>query len=258
MVRFTRWVSNKHLNEVKENTCASKIKHRDFIHVSRASLHNLNKFSVKIPMGTLTCVAGVSGSGKSTLVNHIIYEGLSNNSESFTGKVSADKKFDEVILVDQSTVSKTPRSNPILYTDAWNPIKEALGRTEESKLLGYLPGDFSFNSGNGRCEECNGLGFEVVEVQFLSDLQIPCSYCSGMRFKDDILKIKYKDLSVSEILNLGVTEALYYFSDLPKLTETETPTRCRTRILIAWTATKYSFRWRITKTETGKVYGFSF
>ena len=211
-----RWISNRHLNEVEEDTCSSKIKHRDFIHISRASLHNLNKFSAKIPMGTLTCVAGVSGSGKSTLVNHIIYEGLSNNSESFTGKVSADKKFDEVILVDQSTVSKTPRSNPILYTDAWSPIKEALGRTEESKLLGYVPGDFSFNSGNGRCEECNGLGYEVVEMQFLSDLQIPCSYCSGMRFKDDILKIKYKDLSVSEILNLGVTEALYYFSDLPK------------------------------------------
>ena len=92
----------------------SKIKHRDFIHISRASLHNLNKFSAKIPMGTLTCVAGVSGSGKSTLVNHIIYEGLSNNSESFTGKVSADKKFDEVILVDQSTVSKTP--DPTLFS----------------------------------------------------------------------------------------------------------------------------------------------
>ena len=81
------------------------------------------------------------------------------------------------------------------------PIKEALGRTEECKLLGYLPGDFSFNSGNGRCEECNGLGYEVVEMQFLSDLQIPCSYCNGMRFKDDILKIKYQDLSVAEILN---------------------------------------------------------
>ena len=210
------WISNKNLQTINGNKSVLENKHRDFIRVTRASLHNLNKFSTKIPIGALTCVAGVSGSGKSTLVNHIIYEGLSNNSESFTGSVSADKKFEEVILVDQSTVSKTPRSNPILYTDAWNPIKEALGRTEESKLLGYLPGDFSFNSGNGRCEECNGLGYEVIEMQFLSDLQIPCSYCSGMRFKDDILKVKYKDLSVSELLNLGVTEALDYFSNLPK------------------------------------------
>ena len=211
-----QWIFNKGSLIGAEAKLTKGAKYKDFINVSNASLHNLNKFSAKIPMSTLTCIAGVSGSGKSTLVNHIIYEGLSGYSKDFIGSVKADKKYEGVILVDQTTVSKTPRSNPILYIDGWNPIKEALGRTEECKLLGYLPGDFSFNSGNGRCEECNGLGYEVVEMQFLSDLQIPCSFCNGMRFKEDILKIKYQDLSVAEILNLCVTDALRYFSNLPK------------------------------------------
>ena len=211
-----QWISKGLAHGDIEGKPTVESKFKDFINVSNASLHNLNKFSTKIPMGKLTCIAGVSGSGKSTLVNHIIYQGLSGDSKSFNGSVKADKAYEEVILVDQTTVSKTPRSNPILYSDGWNPIKEALARTEESKLLGYLPGDYSFNSGNGRCEECNGLGYEVVEMQFLSDLQIPCSYCNGMRFKDDILKIKYQDLSVAEILNLCVSDALKYFSNLPK------------------------------------------
>ena len=153
---------------------------------------------------------------QSTLVNHVLYEGLSGDQGAGNGTVTANKNFDEVILIDQSTVTKTPRSNPILYTDGWSPIKEALGRTEDCKLLGYLPSDFSFNSGNGRCDECGGLGYEVVEMQFLSDLQIPCSYCNGMRFKDDILSVKLENLSVSEILNLSVEDALGYFSNLPK------------------------------------------
>ena len=102
-------------------------KFKDFINVSNASLHNLNKFSTKIPMGKLTCIAGVSGSGKSTLVNHIIYQGLSGDSKDFIGSVKADKAYEEVILVDQTTVSKTPRSNPILYIDGWNPIKGSTG-----------------------------------------------------------------------------------------------------------------------------------
>ena len=187
------------------------------INISNATLHNLNKFNIHIPLGKLVCVAGVSGSGKSTLVNKIIFGGLSADAEKdFKGLVNVTQEFEEIILIDQNTVSRTPRSNPILYSDGWSPIKEALGRTEEAKLLGYLPTDFSFNSGNGRCAECGGLGYEIVEMQFLSDLQIPCSYCNGLRFKDDILQVKLGKLSVSDILGLCVDEALDHFGHFPK------------------------------------------
>ena len=211
-----KWLSKKVNEEIKVNSSKMRPATNGHIKVHNASIHNLNKFCTKIPLGKLVCIAGVSGSGKSTLVNHVLYEGLSVDGSAGNGTVTANKNFDEVILIDQNTVTKTPRSNPILYTDGWSPIKEALGRTEDCKLLGYLPSDFSFNSGNGRCDECGGLGYEVVEMQFLSDLQIPCSYCNGMRFKDDILSVKLENLSVSEILNLSIEDALGYFSNLPK------------------------------------------
>ena len=140
--RGRRWIFNEGALIGAEAKLTKGAKYKDFINVSNASLHNLNKFSAKNTVSALTCIAGVSGSGKSTLVNHIIYEGLSGYSKDFIGSVKTDKKYEEVILIDQTTVSKTPRSNPILYIDGWSPIKEALGRTEECKLLGYLPGDF--------------------------------------------------------------------------------------------------------------------
>ena len=211
-----KWLSKKAKAELTPNSDNIRSTNNGHIKIHNASKYNLNKFCAKIPLGKMVCIAGVSGSGKSTLVNDVLYEGLSVDGSGIDGKVTTNKDFDEIILIDQNTVSKTPRSNPILYTDGWSPIKEALGRTEDCKLLGYLPGDFSFNSGNGRCDECGGLGYEVIEMQFLSDLQIPCSFCKGMRFKDDILGVKLENLSVSEILNLSVDDALAYFSNLPK------------------------------------------
>jgi excinuclease ABC subunit A len=183
-----KWLSKKAKAEPTANSNNIRSTTNGHIKIHNASKYNLNKLCTKIPLGKMVCIAGVSGSGKSTLVNHVLYEGLSVDGNEVNGAVTTNRDFDEIILIDQNTVSKTPRSNPILYTDGWSPIKEALGRTEDCKLLGYLPGDFSFNSGNGRCDECGGLGYEVIEMQFLSDLQIPCSYCNGMRFKDDIYK----------------------------------------------------------------------
>jgi excinuclease ABC subunit A len=211
-----KWLSKKAKAEPTANSNNIRSTTNGHIKIHNASKYNLNKLCTKIPLGKMVCIAGVSGSGKSTLVNHVLYEGLSVDGNEVNGAVTTNRDFDEIILIDQNTVSKTPRSNPILYTDGWSPIKEALGRTEDCKLLGYLPGDFSFNSGNGRCDECGGLGYEVIEMQFLSDLQIPCSYCNGMRFKDDILGVKLENLSVSEILNLSVEDALGYFPNLPK------------------------------------------
>ena len=212
-----KWLSNIHKQIDFEQSDININRSDGHIQIKDASLYNLNKFSAKIPLRQLVCIAGVSGSGKSTLVNQVIYGGLTSDADrGFTGSVKINREVEETILIDQSTVSKTPRSNPILYSDGWSPIKEALGRTEEAKLLGYLPADFSFNSGNGRCEECGGLGYEIIEMQFLSDLQIPCSYCNGLRFKDDILEVKLEGLSVSDILDLCVNDALNQFKHFPK------------------------------------------
>ena len=187
---------------------------RSHLRVKSASLHNLKNFSVNIPLGKLVCIAGVSGSGKSTLINEIVYKSLTE--EPSLSAVSSDEEFNEVLLVDQNTISKTPRSNPILYADGWTPIKEALGSSDDAKRMGYFASDFSFNAGNGRCEECLGLGYNIVEMQFLSDLQIPCTYCGGLRFKEDILTVKLGDLSVHDILNLSITLAVEEFKRFPK------------------------------------------
>ena len=148
-------------------------------------------------------------------MHDVIYKELFNRSPK--GWVKSDREFSEVIMIDQSTVAKSPRSNPVLYTDAWNPIKEAFGRTEEAKASGYYATDFSFNSGNGRCDSCNGLGYENIEMQFLPDLSIPCGLCQGKRFKDEILGITLDGLNIHETLELTISEAHSRFSYLPNL-----------------------------------------
>ena len=210
--RWLRKKGNKNLQNSGIEAC--DIKSNGFLKIKRASLHNLKNFSVDLPLGKFVGIAGVSGSGKSTLLNEIIFESLSKNSNSKA--VLSEKPFEGVVLVDQNTISKTPRSNAILYADGWTPIKEALGRTDEAKKLGYFAADFSFNAGSGRCEECMGLGYELIEMQFLSNLQTPCGYCNGMRFKDDILAIKLGDLSVFDILNLTVDQAVTRLERYPK------------------------------------------
>ena len=160
------------------------------------------------------CIAGVSGSGKSTLLNEIIYEEMKISSESKF--VQSDICFNEVLLIDQSSVVRSPRSNPVLYSDAWGPIKEAFGRTESAKQLGFAASDFSFNAGNGRCETCGGLGYEQVEMQFLSDIQIPCNHCHGKRFKDEILDVHLDGLNILDVLNLTIEDGIDRFKNLPK------------------------------------------
>ncbi|MDG1138497.1 MAG: excinuclease ABC subunit UvrA [Opitutales bacterium] len=210
----SKWLnlSNKYQNTTP-NTRKNKAS-RGLLRIKKASLNNLKNVSVNLPLGKLVCVAGVSGSGKSTLINEIVYQELSGLN--LSKSVQSDEDFNEVLLVDQNTISKTPRSNAILYADGWSPIKEALGRSDDAKRLGYFSSDFSFNAGNGRCEECMGLGYNVVEMQFLSDVQIPCNYCNGMRFKEDILSVKLGNLSVFDILNLSVNLAIEEFSNFPK------------------------------------------
>ena len=211
-----KWLK-KRLTNKKINSSVKKPSTKlDSLNIKDASVHNLNKFEANIPLGSLVCIAGVSGSGKSTLASEIIFKGLHHEQRVSHGTVKTKHKFSDVVSIDQNTISRTPRSNAILYSDGWNPIKEALGRTEMAKLLGYTASDFSFNTGNGRCEECSGLGYELVEMQFLSDIQVPCSYCNGFRFKDDILSVKLDNLSVSDILSLDVDTAVNTFKNFPK------------------------------------------
>ncbi len=208
-----KWLAGNY-ETAKTKPNASIKKPDQFIHIKGANIHNLVNFKTKIPVGKLTCISGLSGSGKSTLLHDVIYKELLNRSPK--GWVKSDREFSEVIMIDQSTVAKSPRSNPVLYTDAWNPIKEAFGRTEEAKASGYYATDFSFNSGNGRCDSCNGLGYENIEMQFLPDLSIPCGLCQGKRFKDEILGITLDGLNIHETLELTISEAHSRFSYLPK------------------------------------------
>ncbi len=203
----------KQVNGLKKaNRVSTHTNKKGFIRFKKVSKHNIRNLSGKIPLNQLVCVAGVSGSGKSTLLNNIIYEGLKKRNS----WISSDQDFSEVALIDQSSVSRTPRSNPVMYADAWGPIREAYGRTDGAKQLGYHAGDFSFNSGSGRCEACMGLGYEQVEMQFLSDVQVPCGQCEGKRFKDEILEIKLDNLSIAQTLNLTIDQAYKKFARFPK------------------------------------------
>ena len=209
-----KWLSKDFIPEYLLRPKRKVLKKNHFLQIKNASCHNVHNLSAKIPLEKLVCIAGVSGSGKSTLVYNIIYSGLTNSGKGM--RVETDVNFDDVVLIDQSSVVRSPRSNPALYSDAWSPIKEAFGRTEATKRLGFTASDFSFNSGSGRCDVCNGLGYEIVEMQFLSDIQIPCNYCNGKRFKDEILSVHYDGLNILDVLNLTVDEAVDRFKQFPK------------------------------------------
>ena len=217
-LQYSNTLTGRHLYQKKgmdKFIKSSKVsfKKSGSLKIKNASLHNLREFSATLPLGKFVCIAGISGSGKSTLINEIVYKSLANG----TGdKVICDKEYDEVLLINQETITKTPRSNPILYIDGWTPIRDALGRTNEAKKLGYSAIDFSFNSGNGRCPECSGLGFEIVEMQFLSDVQIECSQCNGLRFKDDILTVTFEGNTVADILQMTIDQAAESMTNLPK------------------------------------------
>lgn len=209
-----RWLSKDFIPEYLDRAKRKVSKKNRFLEIKKASCHNIHNLSAKIPLDKLVCIAGVSGSGKSTLAYNIIYSGLTNPGKGM--KVETDITFEDIVLIDQSSVVRSPRSNPALYSDAWSPIKEAFGRTEAAKRLGFTASDFSFNSGSGRCDTCNGLGYEIVEMQFLSDIQIPCNYCHGKRFKEEILSVHYDGLNILDVLNLTIDEAISRFKQFPK------------------------------------------
>ena len=192
--------------------------------VRGASEHNLKGIDIDIPLDMLVCITGVSGSGKSTLVHDCIYAGLKKQRGDWQGHVGAfhklegEQHIEEVILVDQSPIGRTPRSNPVTYIKVYDAIRETFASTREAQARGLEPSHFSFNVPGGRCEVCQGDGTVTVEMQFLADVELVCEECKGTRFKQQILDVRYRGKNIHEVLNLTVHEALTFFRDVPKIT----------------------------------------
>ena len=195
----------------------------NFITVKGAKENNLKNVNIKIPLGTLNMVTGVSGSGKSTLVNEILYKGLNRLVNRSKNPVGAHKEIlgyeniDKIIDIDQSPIGRTPRSNPATYTGVFDIIRELFSNTPEAKMRGYKPGRFSFNVKGGRCEACTGDGIIKIEMQFLSDVYVPCEVCKGKRYNRETLEVKYKGKSIDDVLNMTVEEALKFFENIPRI-----------------------------------------
>ncbi|MFZ0705107.1 MAG: excinuclease ABC subunit UvrA [Candidatus Korobacteraceae bacterium] len=191
-----------------------------------ARAHNLKKIDVTIPLGMLVAITGVSGSGKSTLVHNVLYNALTAAKGQVTGgptaevdRVEGEEWIDEVVLVDQSAIGRTPRSNPVTYIKAFDAIRELFASQAESQKRGYAAGHYSFNIPGGRCETCQGDGTVTVEMQFLADVELICEECKGTRYKPEVLEIRYHGKNIHEVLDLTVKEALHFFSGVPKIVE---------------------------------------
>ena len=190
---------------------------RKFLTVEKASQHNLKHIDVAIPLERLVCVTGVSGSGKSTLMQDVLYAALRKAKGKPTDLPGAHQglhgaeQIEAVVLVDQSPIGRTTRSNPASYVGAFDAIRKLFANSVDAKQRKYTPGTFSFNSGNGRCPACSGKGFEHVEMQFLSDVYLRCPDCDGRRFRAEILEVKLSAKSIADVLDMTVSEALYFF-----------------------------------------------
>ncbi len=195
----------------------------NFITVKGARQNNLKNIDVKIPLGVFTCVTGVSGSGKSTLVNDVLYKGLYgefNRKPVNTGKhdeITGVSHIDKVIIIDQSPIGRTPRSNPATYTGVFTYIREIFAETLASKKRGYKPGRFSFNVKGGRCEACSGDGIIKIEMHFLADVYVPCEVCKGKRYNRETLDVRYKGKNIADVLDMTVEEALHFFRNVPRI-----------------------------------------
>ncbi|HEY9206898.1 MAG TPA: excinuclease ABC subunit UvrA [Candidatus Methanoperedens sp.] len=188
-----------------------------------AGENNLKQIDVGIPLGVMTAVTGVSGSGKSTLVNDILYKSLAQkfyHAKEKPGKhrgMIGTENIDKIIIIDQSPIGRTPRSNPATYTGVFTPIRDIFARLPQAKARGYMPGRFSFNVKGGRCEACKGDGIITIEMHFLPDVYVPCEVCHGKRFNSETLEITYKGKNIAQVLDMTVEEALLFFENIPRI-----------------------------------------
>ena len=196
---------------------------KERIRVIGAREHNLQALDVEIPLNGLTCVTGVSGSGKSTLVHDVLYAGLKRAKGGWDKRIGAHEAIEgaelisDVSLVDQAPIGRTPRSNPVTYLKAFDPIRALFASTKDAKARGLTASHFSFNVPGGRCEECEGEGVIRVEMQFLADVFVPCDECDGARFKPQVLEVTYRGRRIDQVLDMTVREALSFFNNSPKV-----------------------------------------
>jgi excinuclease ABC subunit A len=198
------------------------------IRIQRARAHNLKNVDLSIPLGMIVAITGVSGSGKSTLLHDVLYQALATAKKQTNGsqpapttweKLEGAEFIDEVVLVDQSPIGRTPRSNPVTYIKAFDGIRDLLASLPEAQKRGLSAGHFSFNIPGGRCETCQGDGTVTVDMQFLADVELICEECKGTRYKAQVLEVRYRGKNIHEILNLTVKEALQFFANAPKVVD---------------------------------------
>jgi excinuclease ABC subunit A len=194
-----------------------------FLTVKGCEENNLKKIDVELPLGQLVCITGVSGSGKSTLIYDILYKRLAqliNRARDLPGKhkeIVGVENIDKVVNIDQSPIGRTPRSNPATYTGAFTPMRELFANLPEAKIRGYAPGRFSFNVKGGRCEACQGEGYNQIEMQFLPDVTVPCEICHGRRYNREALEVTLRGHSIADVLDMTVDQALEVFSGFPRV-----------------------------------------
>ena len=229
---FNKIIKNKksltaqYLNKIKLIPIPKKrrqIKKNKCLKITKASINNLKELEVSFPLSTFTCITGVSGSGKSSLIIDTLYQRLdeffnkSLNRDENKFNISGVKNIDKIIDIDQSPIGRTPRSNPATYTGCFTPIRDWFSGLNESSARGYKPGRFSFNVKGGRCESCEGDGVKKIEMHFLADVYVECDICKGKRYNRETLEVKYKEKSISDILNMTVEEGYNFFEKIPAI-----------------------------------------
>lgn len=198
-------------------------KPKGYVSIKGASENNLKNIDVDIPLGVITAITGVSGSGKSTLINQTLSPAISN--ELMGTKLSVGKcksirgleQLDKIIVIDQSPIGRTPRSNPATYTGVFSFIRELFAKTPDALQRGYKAGRFSFNVSGGRCEHCQGDGIIKIEMNFLPDVYVPCEVCGGKRYNKETLEVRYKGKNIAEVLEMTIEEAVHFFEGVPSV-----------------------------------------
>ncbi|MFH0818787.1 MAG: excinuclease ABC subunit UvrA [Patescibacteria group bacterium] len=196
-----------------------------FIKIQGATKHNLKNLNVEIPLQRLVCITGVSGSGKSTLLHHILYHNFQKVKNQRPVKFANIKKLEgaeyltKAVMVNQSPIGRTPRSNPATYTGIFTPVREFFAELPSARERAYKPSRFSFNVSGGRCEACNGVGYNMIEMHFLPAVWVKCNVCHGQRYNRETLQVKYKHKNIADVLNMTISQALKFFSEIPFITD---------------------------------------
>jgi excinuclease ABC subunit A len=199
-------------------------KETEEISIVGARAHNLKNINVKIPLRKLVCISGVSGGGKSSLLYDVLYENIARIKSRFkkledVSSITGTEYVDKAVIVDQSPIGRTPRSNPATYTGIFTPIRDFYASLEEARLRGYTHSRFSFNRPGGRCEACEGAGFNTIEMHFMPEVEVPCEVCHGKRFSRETLQVKHKNKNIADVLEMTVNEAVKFFEHIYQITD---------------------------------------